>query len=147
MQQELKKISMKKKNNKTTTTSEKIQTQEDESKNTKADLVLITCRYSINIINPQIGSIQTEKEIESVKIETEFSPQNKLIKNDDVILTTLEILKSENFEEICDVMSELSEKLSLAHESIAENPNCTQLIKELIKLLEKYQIPELLSKF
>jgi hypothetical protein len=135
-----------KKNQKATTTSEMIQTQEEESENIKEDLVLITNSNSIDILNPQTGTIQTEMEEESVRIGSVNDTQNKIKKNEDIISTCLEIFKSEDIEEISEIMNELSEKLSIAHESIAENPNCTQLIKELIKLLEKYQIPELSSK-
>jgi hypothetical protein len=67
-------------------------------------------------------------------------------RNDDLIISAIEVLKSEDVEEISEVLHELSEKLSIAHESIAENPNCPNLIKELVKMMSKSQEPELLSK-
>ena len=70
-----------------------------------------------------------------------------LNRNDDIIRMAIEIIQGEDTNEISEVLGELSEKLSISHESIAENTNCTHLIKELLKLLDKLRIPEIQSKY
>ena len=62
----------------------------------------------------------------------------------DMIKYSLEGLKSNDDIEILNCLYELSSNLSLANDTIAEDPNCISLIKELVVQLDKYSFfPEL----
>lgn len=65
----------------------------------------------------------------------------------DFIKSTLEGFKSNDEMQILSTLTELCSQLSLANDSLGENPNYNELIKQLIVLFDKYpMIPDISSK-
>lgn len=64
---------------------------------------------------------------------------------DDPVESALKKLRCDDPESILNTLLDLSSELSLAHESMAENPNCKNLLKELLTIIDKFNMPELSS--
>jgi hypothetical protein len=84
----------------------------------------------------------------------EIIPLREILKNEskrlrpseNFLLNFVEKLRSEDFPEILSTLFELCSELSLSSDSLAEDPNCSQLMKELLKIFDKFNSPELSSK-
>ena len=115
-----------------------IQSQQNEQEKTNIRNQSLDRITAISASNLRADSnlIEIQNKSESVSLK----------RNADIFTRTIEAIRSEDLHEISEVLCELSEELSIAPESIAENSNCTNLIKELLKLLDKLQIPEIQSK-
>jgi hypothetical protein len=65
----------------------------------------------------------------------------------DFIKKAIENLKCEDEIFILNTLCDLSSELSMANDSVAEDPNCHNLIKALIVLLDKFPgLPDITSK-
>lgn len=79
----------------------------------------------------------------------EFKPQDIFFKKHDnrtseFLKAAIDGLKSEDDMAVLNTLYELSSNLSLANDSIAEDPNCVVLLKELLVQIDKYYIfPEI----
>lgn len=77
-----------------------------------------------------------------------YSYKVKGSSSNDFIKQALENLKIEDEMIILNTLTELCSELSMANDNLAEDANCSTLIKELIILLDKYcMLPDVGSKF
>ena len=74
--------------------------------------------------------------------------KQKSISTNEFIKKALENLKIEDEMVILNTLNELCSELSMANDNLTEDPNCHNLIKELIILLDKYyMLPDVGSNF
>jgi hypothetical protein len=64
---------------------------------------------------------------------------------EDPVELALKNLKSDDPDYILNTLLDLSTGLSLAHESVAENSKCKDLLRELLSIIDKFNMPELSS--
>jgi hypothetical protein len=85
------------------------------------------------------------------EIESENSSGNENEGNEleleDEIEKACEEIKSADSEEILPILHSLTEKISLASDSISSESNCNLLLKELVITLDKFPSPEVSSNF
>lgn len=79
--------------------------------------------------------------------EYSYMLKQKAVSTNEFIKRALESLKIEDEMVILNTLNELCSELSMANDNLAEDPNCHNLIKELIILLDKYyMLPDVGSK-
>lgn len=79
--------------------------------------------------------------------EYSYMLKQKSVSTNEFIKKSLETLKIDDEMIVLNTLTELCSELSMANDNLAEDPNCHNLIKELIVLLDKfYMLPDVGSK-